>query len=546
MTESPNKWWHNAAVYQVYPRSFFDGDGDALGDLIGVQSKLPYLKNLGINAIWLSPFYPSPQHDSGYDVSDQRDVDHMYGTLHDAQALIESAHALDIKIMVDLVPNHVSMEHPWFKAALRSEPDSPERARFHFVDAGDSPPNNWVSMFGGPAWTRIIEVDGSPGQWYLHVFDASQPDLNWTNPEVAADWITTLKFWLDRGVDGFRVDVAHGLAKDMTYADLPDPVGLTEALRFDLDDGSPEFAARRLLIENSGFFDRNELQNIYRTWREVLDSYPGDRMAVSEAWVPAHRAGRYVSPTSLHQIFSFDFLVVAWKASVLRETIAQAIAAVHVVGAPPTWALSNHDSPRVASRLGGGEKGLARARALTLVAHALPGSIYVYQGEELGLPDAALSDSDRQDPVYFRTGGSQKGRDGARVPLPWCGIEPPYGFTESGVHTWLPQPNDWAELTVEFEQNQPDSTLKLYERSLKLRTKFTGEVSFVEFADPDVMIFARENGIHIAVNTGSGECLLPDFLHEAEVLLDSETVNASGDKTGVLPPDCARWFRVIT
>ncbi len=540
------KWWHEAAVYQVYPRSFFDGNGDALGDLVGVHSKLHYLKSLGINAIWLSPFYPSPQHDSGYDVADPRGVDPMYGTLSDAHALIEKAHELDIKVMVDVVPNHVSIEHPWFAAALASRPGSVERRRFHFVDSGDEPPNNWVSMFGGPAWTRIREVDGSLGQWYLHVFDSSQPDLNWTNPEVAADWITTLRFWLDAGVDGFRVDVAHGLAKDMTYSDLPDPVGLTQALRFDLDDGSPEAASRRLLIENSGFFDRDELQEIYRTWREVLDSYPGDRMAVGEAWVPAHRAGRYVSPTSLHQIFGFDFLVVAWNAEIMQDTITRAIASVEVVGAFPTWALSNHDSPRVVTRLGGGEKGLARARALALVAHALPGSIYVYQGEELGLPDAPIADSDRQDPVFFRTAGSHKGRDGARVPLPWSGKQAPYGFTDSMNPTWLPQPSDWAELTVSAEQDQPRSTLSLYSHSLQLRAQFSGAVGFIESGDPAVMIYHRDEGIVIAVNTGAGEYLLPEFLRAAEVLLDSESVEASGDKTEVLPPDCARWFRIPT
>ncbi len=533
-------------VYQVYPRSFFDGNRDALGDLAGVQSKLLYLKDLGINAIWLSPFYPSPQHDSGYDVADQRGVDPMYGTMSDALALIERAHELNIKVMVDLVPNHVSIEHPWFVAALSSTPGSAERERFHFVDSGDAPPNNWVSMFGGPAWTRITEADGSPGQWYLHVFDSSQPDLNWTNPEVAADWITTLRFWLDAGVDGFRVDVAHGLAKDMTYADLPDPIGLTQALRFDLDDGSPEAAARRLLIENSGFFDRDELQEIYSTWREVLDSYPGDRMAVSEAWVPAHRAGRYVSPTSLHQIFGFDFLVVAWNAEIMQDTITRAISSVEVVGALPTWALSNHDSPRVVTRLGGGVKGFARARALALVAHALPGSIYVYQGEELGLPDAPIADSDRQDPVFFRTKGSQKGRDGARVPLPWSGKQPPYGFTESTHPTWLPQPSGWAELTVSAEQGQPRSTLSLYSRSLKLRTQFTGAAKFIESGDPTVMIFHRDHGIYCAINTGEREYVLPEFLGTAEVLLDSENVKASGDKTEVLPPDCARWFHILT
>jgi alpha-glucosidase len=550
MADSPtsisDKWWHNAAVYQVYPRSFFDGNGDSLGDLVGVQSKLPYLKNLGINAIWLSPFYPSPQHDSGYDVADQRDVDPMYGTLSDAQSLIDASHELDIKVMVDLVPNHVSSEHPWFQNALTAKPGSMERARFHFLDSGELPPNNWVSMFGGPAWTRVVEPDGHLGQWYLHIFDSSQPDVNWTNPDVAADWIDTLKFWLDRGVDGFRVDVAHGLAKDMTYADLPDPVGLTEALRFDLDDGSPEAAERRLLIEHSGFFDRDELQEIYRTWREVLNSYPGERMAVSEAWVPAHRAGRYVSPTSLHQIFGFDFLVVAWSAVAMRETITKAIDAVAAVGAPPTWALSNHDSPRVVTRLGGGETGLARARALALVAHALPGSIYVFQGEELGLPDAPLADPDRQDPVFFRTNGVQKGRDGARVPLPWSGEYPPYGFTEPGCSTWLPQPDNWSDLSVESEQGKSTSTLNLYESSLRIRAHFSGDVEFIPSGRLDVLIFTRDNGIHIAVNTGSADYQLPDFLRAAEVLLDSEMVNTLGDKTQVLPPNCARWFRVVT
>ena len=540
------KWWSDAAVYQVYPRSFFDENGDALGDLAGVQSKLSYLLELGINAIWLSPFYPSPQHDSGYDVADQRGVDPMYGVMTDVDELIESAHELGLKIMVDLVPNHVSIEHPWFAAALASSPGSVERSRFHFVDSSDGPQNNWASMFGGPAWTRIAEKDGSPGQWYLHVFDSSQPDLNWTNPEVAADWISTLKFWLDAGVDGFRVDVAHGLAKDMTYANLPDPIGLTQALRFDLDDGSPEAAARRLLIENSGFFDRDELQEIYRTWREVLDSYPGDRMAVCEAWVPAHRAGRYVSPTSLHQIFGFDFLVVPWDSEIMQDTIYRAIAAVEVVGAPPTWALSNHDSPRVVTRLGGGLKGLARARALAMVAHALPGCVYVYQGEELGLPDAPLADSDRQDPVFFRTNGSQKGRDGARVPLPWSGNQPPYGFTESVNPTWLPQPRDWAQLTVSSQQDQPSSTLSLYSQSLKLRAGFTGAASFMESGDSAVMIFHRDQGIYCVINTGNNEYLLPEFLQTAEVLLDSESVRALGDKTDVLPPDCARWFRVTT
>lgn len=533
-------WWHNAAVYQVYPRSFFDGNADSLGDLSGVQKKLPYLASLGVDALWLSPFYPSPQLDSGYDVSNPRDVDPMYGTLADIRELIEQAHRRGLRIIVDIVPNHFSREHPWFQEALLSPPGSRERARFHFLDSeGDSPPNNWVSMFGGSAWTRTTNPDGSAGQWYLHVFDSSQPDLNWTHPDVASDWLTTLKFWLDMGVDGFRVDVAHGLAKDMTYSDLPDPVGLTEALRFDLDDGSPEAAQRRELIANSGFFDRDELQEIYATWRSVLDSYPGDRMTVAEAWVPPHRIGRYVSSSSLHQIFGFDFLVVAWNAAVMQRTITQGLNAVAHVGAPPTWALSNHDSPRVASRLGGGAVGLDRARALATVAHALPGGIYIYQGEELGLPNAELPDSARQDPVFYRTRGKQKGRDGARVPLPWAGNTPPYAFTDSAQPTWLPQPIGWGSFTVEAEDADPTSTLNLYRTLVRDRKQLSGAVTFIESGDSNVMIFARDKGFHCVVNTGKHPYQLSNKFPSCEVLVSSDM--QLGGKNQSLPPNCAVW-----
>lgn len=542
MTAHSLPWWHTASVYQVYPRSFFDGNNDGLGDLVGVNQKLDYLKDLGVDAIWLSPFYPSPQHDSGYDVSDPRDVDPMFGTLADAQKLIDSAHAHSLRIMVDLVPNHMSIEHSWFREALTSPPGSPARARFHFVDSvDDNPPNNWVSIFGGPAWTRTTNPDGSPGQWYLHIFDSSQPDVNWTNPEVAADWITTLKFWLDMGVDGFRVDVALGLAKDMTYADLPDPIGLTQALRFDLDNSSPEAEQKRLLVENSGFMDRDELQDIYATWRTVLNSYPGDRMAVSEAWVPAHRAKNYVSPTSLHQIFGFDFLVVPWNAAIMKDRITNAIAGVAAVNAPPTWALSNHDSPRVATRLGGGVTGLARARALAVVAHALPGSIYVFQGEELGLENADMPDSARQDPVYFRTNGEQKGRDGARVPMPWSGQEPPYGFTQSAEPTWLPQPQGWESFTVAAEQGDPLSTLNLYRTLLHDRTALHGNLEFVDSGDISVMVFRRGDGVHVAVNTGDQDYSVADKFPTCDVILSSDL--QPGGKNETLPPDCAIWFR---
>ena len=536
-------WWHNAAVYQVYPRSFMDGNGDSLGDLQGIKERLPYLVELGVDALWLSPFYPSPQHDSGYDVANPRDVDPMFGTLADAQSLIDAAHARNLRIIVDLVPNHFSIEHPWFQEALAAGPGSAERARFHFVDSVDNnPPNNWVSIFGGPAWTRTTNPDGSPGQWYLHIFDSSQPDLNWTNADIAADWITTLRFWLDMGVDGFRVDVALGMAKDMTYADLPDPIGLTQALRFDLDNSSPEAEQKRLMVENSAFMDRDEIQDIYATWREVLNSYPGDRMAVSEAWVPAHRAKNYVSPTSLHQIFGFDFLVVPWNAEIMAQRITKAIAGVAAVNAPPTWALSNHDSPRVATRLGGGVVGLARARALAVVAHALPGSIYVFQGEELGLENADLPDSARQDPVFFRTNGEQLGRDGARVPMPWSGSAPPYGFSTSAEPTWLPQPEDWAELTVEAEQADPASTWHLYRELLHKRRSLRGELTVSDSGSESVMVFHRDNGVHVAINTGSTDFPMHERFPGCEVTISSDMV--TGGKNEFLPPDCAIWFRV--
>ncbi|MCF8539175.1 MAG: glycoside hydrolase family 13 protein [Candidatus Nanopelagicales bacterium] len=536
-------WWHNAAVYQVYPRSFMDGNGDSLGDLQGIKERLPYLVELGVDALWLSPFYPSPQHDSGYDVANPRDVDPMFGTLADAQSLIDAAHARNLRIIVDLVPNHFSIEHPWFQEALAAGPGSAERARFHFVDSVDNnPPNNWVSIFGGPAWTRTTNPDGSPGQWYLHIFDSSQPDLNWTNADIAADWITTLRFWLDMGVDGFRVDVALGMAKDMTYADLPDPIGLTQALRFDLDNSSPEAEQKRLMVENSAFMDRDEIQDIYATWREVLNSYPGDRMAVSEAWVPAHRAKNYVSPTSLHQIFGFDFLVVPWNAEIMAQRITKAIAGVAAVNAPPTWALSNHDSPRVATRLGGGVVGLARARALAVVAHALPGSIYVFQGEELGLENADLPDSARQDPVFFRTNGEQLGRDGARVPMPWSGSAPPYGFSTSAEPTWLPQPEDWAELTVEAEQADPASTWNLYRELLHKRRSLRGELTVGDSGSESVMVFHRDNGVHVAINTGSTVFPMHERFPGCEVTISSDMV--TGGKNEFLPPDCAIWFRV--
>jgi alpha-glucosidase len=541
------RWWSDAAVYQVYPRSFADGNHDGEGDLLGVIDHLDYIAALGVDALWLSPFYPSPKRDSGYDVSDPRDVDPLFGTLADMQRLIDEAHQRGLRVIIDVVPNHVSDQHAWFQEACNAPPGSLERARFHFRDGkgtdGAEPPNNWLSMFGGPAWTRIEEADGSPGQWYLHLFDSSQPELNWSNGEVDEYWLTTLRHWLDMGVDGFRVDVALGLAKDMTYPDLLDPAGLIQGLRLDLDDGSDEALGRRAQVANSPVFDRDEVQDIYRKWRSLLNEYDGDRMAVAEAWVPGDRAARYVAPDTLHQIFGFDFLIVPWDAQQIRRRIHQTMEAVAPAGALPTWALSNHDTRRLVSRLGGGTVGTERARALALLTHALPGSVYIFQGEELGLPDADMLTEERRDPIFLRTGGLELGRDGSRVPLPWSGDRPPFGFTSTrNTPLWLPQPQDWSAYTVAAEESDPFSTLYQYRNALWMRRAHPGLAE-----NSDATIHERTDDV-VVVTRGSGfVCVLNASQSTAEiygtVLLASRPEDMPALQRGKLAPNTAVWLQ---
>ncbi len=535
-------WWRRAAIYQVYPRSFRDANGDGTGDLAGIIAGLPYLAALGVDAIWLSPFYPSPQKDSGYDVANPRDVDPRYGTLADAQALIDQAHARGLRVIVDIVPNHMSDQHPWFQAALAS-PTAPERAHFHFRDGrgplGDEPPTNWLSLFGGSAWTRTTDPDGRPGQWYLHLFDSSQPDLNWANPAVRDDFLDTLTFWLDRGVDGFRVDVATGLTKDMTYPDVDGIEQLIAALQVGQDDPNLDDARHRLA--NCAFWDRDDLMDVYRAWRLLLDTYAGDRMAVAEANVPPERAGRYVAADTLHQTFNFDFLAVPFEADAIVDLVQRTLATLAPVGAPATWALSNHDSPRLVTRLGGGDVGRRRARALAVLTHALPGSVYVFQGEELGLADVDLPDSARQDPMFFRTKGALKGRDGARVPLPWSGLRPPYGFGDD-AHTWLPMPTDWATLTVDAQWGDPHSTLALYRRLLALRHAHPGlQVDAAAItADAGVVHLTRGEGLVCVLNTADTPVTVPE---RGWVLVASDAdVTSTADGT-VLPAQSAAWIQ---
>ncbi|HEX6498324.1 MAG TPA: glycoside hydrolase family 13 protein [Micromonosporaceae bacterium] len=516
---SRTPWWRSAVIYEVYPRSFADSNGDGIGDLPGLRSRLPYLRDLGVDALWLTPFYRSPFVDGGYDVADYRDVEPMFGTLADFDAMLADAHRLGLRVIIDLVPNHSSSAHPWFREALASPAGSPARERYLFRDGrgehGELPPNDWESIFGGPAWTRVAD-----GQWYLHLFDPAQPDLNWRNPEVHAEFESILRFWLDRGVDGFRVDVAHGMVK---AEGLPD-VGRTQQIGL-LGKG-------RL-----PYFDQDELHDIYRAWRKILDEYPGERMAVAEAWAETpQRLARYISPDELHQAFNFDYLDTPWSAPALRAVVDASLASSALVGAPTTWVLSNHDKHRHVTRYGDGPVGLRRARAAALLMLALPGSAYLYQGEELGLPEVLdLPDEALQDPVWERSGHTDRGRDGCRVPLPWSGDAPPYGFTDAATG-WLPQPAGWARLTASAQDGDPESTLSLYRAALRLRRTLPSGDETLRWLDsaPDVLHFARP-GLRCLVNLGLAPIDVP--VGYGDPLIASAPV-----EDGKLPPDTAAWF----
>lgn len=558
--ESP--WWRDAVIYQIYPRSWADSDGDGIGDLPGIIDHLPYLRDLGVDAVWLSPFYVSPMHDAGYDVADYRDIDPLFGRLADADRLIDTAHDLGLKVVVDLVPNHTSSDHPWFQEALAAPPGSPERARYLFRDGrgphGDLPPNNWRSVFGGTGWSRVPNPDGTPGQWYLHLFDTTQPDVDWDNPEVRDEYDAILRFWLDRGVDGFRVDVAHGLVKDPA---LPDTTGSMHLTENPVGHVMP-------------MWDQDGVHDIYRRWRAVLDTYtiPGDpdsqRILCAEAWVrPEERLSHYVRPDEMHQAFNFPFLETPWDAAAYRHVIEASLRSNDGVGAPTTWVLANHDVIRHASRFGlpqDGQRrngigahdpqpdaalGLRRARAATAMMLALPGGTYLYQGEELGLPEhTTLPDEVRQDPTYHRTLGTdefQRGRDGCRIPMPWRHDEPSLGFGP-GANTWLPQPDTYGHLAVDRQDGIPGSTLTLYRDLLHYRRKHRfghGSLAWDSLTSATVLAFRNTSGdgtrtALIVTNFGPDPVALP----EGDVLI------ASGPLTddGAVPTDTTVWLRLPT
>ncbi|MFC3995472.1 glycoside hydrolase family 13 protein [Nocardiopsis sediminis] len=530
--DTQREWWRDAVIYQVYVRSFADSDGDGEGDLPGIRSRLPELAQLGVDAVWLTPFYVSPLADGGYDVADYRDVDPRFGTLADFDALTAAAHELGLRVIIDIVPNHTSSEHPWFREAVAAEPGAPERARYIFRPGngpdGELPPNNWKSVFGGPAWTRLTRPDGTPDQWYLHLFDPGQPDLDWTLQEVHDEFDDVLRFWLDRGVDGFRIDVAHGMVKDPA---LPD---IAEGRKADLIDGQFQLP----------YFDQDGVHEIYRRWRRIADSYPGQRALVAEAWVQdADRVARYLRADELHQAFNFEYLQTGWDAGQLRRVIDRSLATNEKVGAPTTWVLSNHDVVRHVTRFGGGEEGLRRGLAATLLMLALPGSAYLYQGEELGLPEVTdLPEDALQDPTWGRSGHTERGRDGCRVPLPWEGARPPFGFGPEGTVPWLPVPGAWAGLTRERQKGDPGSPLSLYTEALRARRALSalgeGALTWID-AGEGVLAFRRGAAFACAVNLSGAEVALP---LSGEVVVASGPVTADGDGV-VLPADTAVWLR---
>ncbi|CPR10551.1 alpha-amylase [Mycobacterium bohemicum DSM 44277] len=516
-------WWSNAVFYQVYPRSFADSDADGVGDLDGLTGRLDHLVELGVDAIWLNPVTVSPMADHGYDVADPRDIDPVFGGMAAIERLIEQAHGRGIKITMDVVPNHTSSQHPWFLAALAAGPGSDARNRYIFRDGrgtnGALPPNNWTSVFGGSAWTRVVEPDGEPGQWYLHLFDTEQPDLNWDHPDVFDDFEKTLRFWLERGVDGFRIDVAHGMAKP---ADLPDaPEGALKVLSHTDDDPR---------------FNHPSVHEIHRGIRTVVDDYPG-AVTIGEVWVTDNaRWAEYLRPDELHLGFNFRLTKIDFDARQIRDAIQNSLAATAIEDATPTWTLSNHDVGREVTRYGGGEVGLRRARAMAMLMLALPGAVFVYNGEELGLPDVDLPDAVLQDPTWERSGHTERGRDGCRVPIPWSGDRAPFGFS-ANPDTWLPMPGGWAALTVEKQRADPGSTLHFFRRLIELRkarSEFAGtQIEWLP-APGDALIFRRRGGgLVCALNAGSRPIALPpgELIMSSAPLLD-----------GRLPPDAAAWL----
>jgi alpha-glucosidase len=527
-------WWRQAAIYQIYPRSFKDSNADGIGDIKGITSKIDYLKSLSLDAVWLSPFYPSELADGGYDVADYRNVDPRLGTLKDFDKMLKALHKADISVFVDIVPNHSSNMHPWFQEALKSEPGSPARNRYIFRDGrgknGEIAPSDEISHFAPSAWTRTTNADGTPGQWYMHLFAPEQPDFNWDNREVQLDFLKTLRFWADRGVDGFRVDVAHAMKKDFKRLHI----------------AKKSMNAFKIAQDGTDIlFDRNETHEIFREWRQVFNEYNPPRVAVAEAYVHAKRRMLYARPDELGQAFNFDLLGEDFDARRFKKVISDNIRLAKSEGSSSTWVLDNHDRVRHATRYGLPKKtnfiewlltdgksakldralGLARANAATMMLLALPGCTYIYQGEELGLFEVEdIPEKDLQDPMWFRNVVPQmvkgkvsglalihtdKGRDGCRVPLPWNSTKPSFGFGQEKSH--LPQPQWFANHAVDKQDGIKGSTLSLYRDALALRKKLqtSEELEWIPTTNPEVIHFVRPNGWQCIMNFNAKSYKLP-------------------------------------
>ena len=549
---SQRPWWRDAVVYQIYVRSFADSDGDGLGDIEGIRQRLPYLQWLGVDAVWLTPFYTSPWNDGGYDVADYRQVDPRLGTVEDVERLVHDAHERGMKVLIDVVPNHSSSEHAWFKEAVERGPESRAAQRYHIVRGkgpdGDELPSDWRSVFGGAAWSRFPAPGGGfvPGWWYLHLFDPTQPDWNWSDPDVRADFIHTLRFWFDRGVDGFRIDVAHGLIKDPAYP----------------DDGVHEARMANVQVEITHQlpqWDMPGTHDIYRDWRVVADAYEPRRAFCGEVWVSRpERHAKYLRRDELHTAFNFHFVYTPWNVAAMRERIDESLVSTRAVGAPQTWVLSNHDIVRHATRYAldadnklDPELGIKRALGITTLMLALPGSAYLYQGEELGLPEVLdLPDEVREDPAFVRTKGESGRRDGCRVPMPWEGAAAPYGFS-SNANTWLPMPDDWETKTVAAEQADEASPLHTYRELLHARKAEAalgdGVMHWIDSVPENVVAFERPGsataeGVIAALNVGAADVTLPVHL-STHVIVSSDPRTVVSERGVELPAGAAVWLR---
>ncbi|WP_394278213.1 alpha-amylase family glycosyl hydrolase [Microbacterium sp.] len=517
-------WWRSAVIYEVYPRSFADTDGDGIGDLRGVTSRLPYIASLGVDGIWLTPFQRSPQVDQGYDVSDYLDVDPMFGTLADFDELLQRAHDHDIRVIVDLVPNHTSDQHELFQQALAAGPGSPERDWFHFAPgrADGAPPNNWLSVFGGSAWSRAHPESDVDTEWYLHLFAPAQPDWNWRNPAVGDYFEGVLRWWFERGADGVRVDVAHGLFK---AEGLPDSEVVPTVI-----DG---------LRSNPLAMDQEPVHDVYRRWRRVAEEYTPPRLLVGEVNLPPQRSARYTRPDEMHQTFAFAFAKLEWDADAWAAVGNELESARAAYGSSHTWALENHDLVRSVTRFGGGATGHRRARAALVALLGLPGAAYLFQGQELGLPEVEVPLEARLDPMWHRGGVS---RDGVRVPLPWTRADDgAFGFSPpEAARPWLPVPPGWGGRSVEAEESNPQSTLHLVRKVTRLRARllddgvFDAAASAVWTAGPDGLVVCRRNdGAVVAIAMGESPVALPGG---RQVVLSEPLVD------GLLPPDAAAWI----